>query len=180
MVGVIGMVVFPLWKTRRETSEYFKLRSRRRDRLKGMTLIFIESATLYTLSVAVSVIADLVRSNAYYPVTDVVRRFDRIYAFLRLLIRERDRACNSLESRSTSSLSGSGRACLRSRPLPLQRPCASLRCCLTKNPGTAQTPSELTSKRKALTRWYERVASEVRGGASSRLATRPFRFIIYL
>lgn len=76
------MVVFPLWKTRRETSAYFKLRSRRRDQLKGITLIFIESATLYTLSVAISVVADLTRSNAYYPVTDVVRRSACIYASL--------------------------------------------------------------------------------------------------
>lgn len=74
--------MFPLWKTRRETSAYFKLRSRRRDQLKGITLIFIESATLYTLSVAISVVADLTRSNAYYPVTDVVRRSACIYASL--------------------------------------------------------------------------------------------------
>ncbi|KZT69503.1 hypothetical protein DAEQUDRAFT_690628 [Daedalea quercina L-15889] len=66
-----GMVVYPLWKTRRETSEYFKLRSRKRDRLKGIICIFIESALLYTLSVVISIIVDLVHSNVYYPATDV-------------------------------------------------------------------------------------------------------------
>ncbi|TFY68961.1 hypothetical protein EVJ58_g701 [Rhodofomes roseus] len=66
-----GMIVHPLWKTRKLTSEYFKLRSRKRDRLKGLIRIFIESALLYTLSVAISVIMEMVQSNGYYPVTDV-------------------------------------------------------------------------------------------------------------
>ncbi|KAH9915079.1 uncharacterized protein B0H18DRAFT_1042789 [Fomitopsis serialis] len=70
-VVTTGMIVYPLWKTRKLTSEYFKLRSRKRDRLKGMIRIFIESALLYTLSVAVSVIMEMVQSNGYYPSTDI-------------------------------------------------------------------------------------------------------------
>lgn len=120
--AILGMVVFPLWRTRRETSEYFKLRSRRRDRLKGMMLIFIESATLYTLSVAISVIADLARSNAYYPVTDVVRRYVLICDLLCQQSCNCGRAFSLLASHLTSSSSGFGRVCPRSKPPPSQRP----------------------------------------------------------
>ena len=51
----------------------------RRMGFKDMILIMVESALLYTVTVALCIITDLARTNVYYGITDIVSGRRQLY-----------------------------------------------------------------------------------------------------
>ncbi|PCH39050.1 hypothetical protein WOLCODRAFT_134699 [Wolfiporia cocos MD-104 SS10] len=69
-----GMIVYRIGKVSNQSAQYFSNNSRgssTRMNLAGINRIIVESALLYTASVAVSLITEVISSNAIYNVTDV-------------------------------------------------------------------------------------------------------------
>lgn len=71
-----GLIVYRMWNMNRETSSFTRqLRWNGTERLRAINRIFIESALLYTLSIAVSVLMEIIYNNAFYATTGVVSFF---------------------------------------------------------------------------------------------------------
>lgn len=70
-----GLIVYRMWKMNKQASSFTRqLRLNGTERLKAINRIFIESALLYTLSIAISVIMEIICNNALYATTGAVSR----------------------------------------------------------------------------------------------------------
>ena len=71
--GYTGSIVYRMCRMNKQASSFTKqLRWSAVTRLRTINRIFIESALLYTFSVAVSLAMESVRNNAFYATTGVV------------------------------------------------------------------------------------------------------------
>ena len=75
LMSSAGCIIVKLWTVHKRTSSVFTRSSRIPKRLgfKDVILIIVESALLYTMTVALCIILDLARTNVYYGITDIVR-----------------------------------------------------------------------------------------------------------
>lgn len=72
-LGCTGSIVYRMCRMNKQASSFTKqLRWSAITRLKTINLIFVESALLYTFSVAVSLAMESIRNNAFYATTGVV------------------------------------------------------------------------------------------------------------
>ena len=71
-----------LWKVHKRTASAFTRSSRvpRRMGFKDVILIIVESALLYTITVALCIVLDLARTNVYYGITDIVSTMLLVYS----------------------------------------------------------------------------------------------------
>lgn len=69
-----GLIVYRIWDLHHQItgSAVFKSPRVGGDRVKTVVRVFIESALLYTVVVAISAIAELAKTNAYYSTIDTV------------------------------------------------------------------------------------------------------------
>ncbi|KZT69509.1 hypothetical protein DAEQUDRAFT_737983 [Daedalea quercina L-15889] len=65
-----GLIVYRIWDVHHQTTAFVRHNWLGSDRIANVIRIFVESALLYTVSVAVSVIVELAKSNAYYGTSD--------------------------------------------------------------------------------------------------------------
>ncbi|EPS99047.1 hypothetical protein FOMPIDRAFT_1092322, partial [Fomitopsis schrenkii] len=69
-ITVTSLIVYRMWKMNKQASSFTRqLRLNGTERLKAINRIFIESALLYTLSIAISVIMEIICNNALYATT---------------------------------------------------------------------------------------------------------------
>ncbi|TFY62721.1 hypothetical protein EVJ58_g3676 [Rhodofomes roseus] len=66
-----GLIVYRIWGVHHGTTGFYRSNSLGTDRVTKTIRIFVESALLYTVSVTVSVIVELAKSNAYYGTSDL-------------------------------------------------------------------------------------------------------------
>lgn len=67
-----ALIVYRIWDVHHQTTAFFRTSRLGTDRIRNAVRIFVESALLYTVAVAVSAIAELAKSNAYYGTSDTV------------------------------------------------------------------------------------------------------------
>ncbi|EPS94636.1 hypothetical protein FOMPIDRAFT_93562 [Fomitopsis schrenkii] len=65
-----ALIVYRIWDVHHQTTAFFRTSRLGTDRIRNAVRIFVESALLYTVAVAVSAIAELAKSNAYYGTSD--------------------------------------------------------------------------------------------------------------
>lgn len=64
--------MYRIWDVHHQTNAFFRKSRIGTDRIRSAVRIFVESAALYTVAVAISAIAELAKSNAYYGTIDTV------------------------------------------------------------------------------------------------------------
>lgn len=67
-----ALIVYRIWDVHHQTNAFFRRSRIGTDRIRSAVRIFVESALLYTVVVAISAIAELAKSNAYYGTIDTV------------------------------------------------------------------------------------------------------------
>ncbi|TFY54371.1 hypothetical protein EVJ58_g8906 [Rhodofomes roseus] len=66
-----GLIVYRMWSLNKKISSLTKQRRNGSERLKTVNRIFLESALLYTLSVVISAVLEMVSNDAFYSITSV-------------------------------------------------------------------------------------------------------------
>ncbi|KAH9832949.1 uncharacterized protein C8Q71DRAFT_775722 [Rhodofomes roseus] len=70
-ISVTGLIVYRMWSLNKKISSLTKQRRNGSERLKTVNRIFLESALLYTLSVVISAVLEMVSNDAFYSITSV-------------------------------------------------------------------------------------------------------------
>ncbi|KAI0727111.1 hypothetical protein C8Q72DRAFT_841823 [Fomitopsis betulina] len=64
------LIVYRIWDVHHQTTAFYRVSRLGTDRIRSAVRIFVESAALYTVAVAVSAVVELAKSNAYYGTSD--------------------------------------------------------------------------------------------------------------